>query len=162
MSNETKGEPAMTMQNAPSLRWYQSRVLWAFLFGCAAGGILIGASEYMVLPKDRVTAANQIAPANSLAASYARHADDLGSQLATAQQATRDAQQAARDAQAALSQVKSQLELEKSAKPDRYKIVKEGWRTWRLDSATGTVCLLLASDADWKIPKIAAQGCDVQ
>lgn len=152
----------MTMQSAPSLRWYQSKVLWAFLFGCAAGGILTGVSDYTVLPKDRVSASYQIADADSRAASYARSADGLRSQLATAQQATRDAQQSARDAQAALSQAKSQLELEKSAKPDRYKIVKEGWRTWRLDSATGKVCLLLTSEADWKDPKIAAQGCDVQ
>ena len=145
----------MTNQGTLSLRWYQSKALWSFLFGCAAGGTLIGVSDYMMLPKDRVTAANQIADANSRATSYARYADELRSQLATAQQATRDAQ-------ATVSQVKSQLELEKSAKPDRYKIVKEGWRTWRLDSATGKMCLLLASDADWKNPKTAAQACDAQ
>lgn len=109
----------MTMESELSLRL---KVVGAFLIGCAVGGILAAFGDYMVLPKDRVTASNQIAAANSLAASYARSADDLRSQLATAQQATRDAQ-------AALSQAKSQLEVEKSAKPDRYKVVKEGVRT---------------------------------
>lgn len=142
----------MTIQSELSPRL---KALGAFLIGCAVGGILAAFGDYMVLPKDRVAAANQIADANSRATSYARDADYLRSQLATAQQATRDAQ-------AALSQAKSQLELEKSAKPDRYKIVKEGWRTWRLDSATGKVCLLLTTDEDWKNPKTAAENCDLQ
>lgn len=41
----------------------------------------------------------------------------------------------------------------------RYQIHNEGFRTWRLDTATGQICLLLASSADWKKPDISAQGC---
>lgn len=32
----------------------------------------------------------------------------------------------------------------------RYQIHREGFRTWRLDTATGQSCLLLATEADWK------------
>ena len=32
----------------------------------------------------------------------------------------------------------------------RYQIHREGSRTWRLDTATGRLCLTLTSDADWK------------
>jgi len=42
----------------------------------------------------------------------------------------------------------------------RYQINKEGFRTWRLDTATGQICLLLTAEADWKKPEIQAQGCN--
>ena len=32
----------------------------------------------------------------------------------------------------------------------RFQIHKEGFRTWRLDTATGRSCLLLTTDTDWK------------
>lgn len=32
----------------------------------------------------------------------------------------------------------------------RFQIYKNGFRTWRLDSATGRSCLLLTTDEDWK------------
>ncbi len=32
----------------------------------------------------------------------------------------------------------------------RYQIHKEGLRTWRLDTATGKSCLMLATEAYWK------------
>ncbi len=32
----------------------------------------------------------------------------------------------------------------------RYQLHRDGLRTWRLDTATGSSCLLLASEADWK------------
>jgi hypothetical protein len=41
----------------------------------------------------------------------------------------------------------------------KYQIYKSGWRTWRLDSVTGATCILLTTDAEWKKPEIAAQGC---
>ena len=53
--------------------------------------------------------------------------------------------------------LKSQAELGKGV--GRYQIHREGFRTWRLDTSTGKICLLLASDADWKKPDIAIQGC---
>jgi hypothetical protein len=31
--------------------------------------------------------------------------------------------------------------------------------TWRLDTTTGEDCILLTSEADWKKPETAAQGC---
>jgi hypothetical protein len=66
------------------------------------------------------------------------------------------------EAQAQAARSKKEAEEAKAAKPDRFKIVKEGARTWRLDSATGVVCLLLASEADWKDPKTAGQSCGTQ
>ena len=41
----------------------------------------------------------------------------------------------------------------------RYQLHQNGFRTWRLDTVTGEDCLLLTSDADWKKPSIALQGC---
>lgn len=32
----------------------------------------------------------------------------------------------------------------------RYRLHRDGFRTWRLDTSTGQSCLLLATDADWK------------
>ena len=56
-----------------------------------------------------------------------------------------------------LASLKSQAELGKGV--GRYQIVREDFRTWRLDTSTGQVCLLLASDVDWKKPNVASQGC---
>jgi len=33
----------------------------------------------------------------------------------------------------------------------RYQLHRDGSRTWRLDTATGHLCLLLTNDIDWKI-----------
>ena len=41
----------------------------------------------------------------------------------------------------------------------RYHIFRSGVRTWRLDTDTGRVCVLLASAADWNKPEIKAQSC---
>ena len=41
----------------------------------------------------------------------------------------------------------------------KYEIYRSGFRTWRLDTVTGATCILLTSDADWKKPETAAQGC---
>ena len=41
----------------------------------------------------------------------------------------------------------------------KYEIYRNGFRTWRLDTVTGATCILLTSDADWKKPDTAAQGC---
>lgn len=32
----------------------------------------------------------------------------------------------------------------------RYQLQREGFRTWRLDTANGSICLLLTTDYDWK------------
>ena len=41
----------------------------------------------------------------------------------------------------------------------RYTHFRVGFRTWRLDSATGESCILLTSDLDWKNDKTQLQGC---
>lgn len=40
----------------------------------------------------------------------------------------------------------------------RYQLHREGFRTWRLDTATGRSCLLLTTEADWKDPKTQMQN----
>jgi hypothetical protein len=42
---------------------------------------------------------------------------------------------------------------------NRYQMRTEGYRTWRFDTATGTICLLLAPDWDWKKPDVDLQNC---
>jgi hypothetical protein len=42
---------------------------------------------------------------------------------------------------------------------NRYQMRSEGYRTWRFDTATGKICLLLTPDSDWKKPDVAAQSC---
>ena len=56
-----------------------------------------------------------------------------------------------------LSMLRQQAELGKGV--GRYQIHREGWRTWRLDTATGQICLLLTSESDWKKPETSSQAC---
>jgi hypothetical protein len=35
-----------------------------------------------------------------------------------------------------------------------------GFRTWRFDSVTGDVCILLTTDSDWKNKKTKGQSCN--
>jgi hypothetical protein len=44
----------------------------------------------------------------------------------------------------------------------RYQLHKEGFRTWRLDTATGRSCLMLTTDADWKSEGNAASSCEAE
>src|SRR5258708_23601486 len=41
----------------------------------------------------------------------------------------------------------------------RYQTFVNGGRTWRLDSAKGTSCILLTSEQDWKSPQTKQQSC---
>ncbi|SRR5216684_3282604 len=41
----------------------------------------------------------------------------------------------------------------------RYQIHQNGFRTWRLNTATGQDCLLLTSKEDWKKLDTVMQGC---
>ncbi len=59
-----------------------------------------------------------------------------------------------------LAQLRKDAEIGRSV--GRFQIHRQGWRTWRLDTATGASCLLLTTDADWKKSEIAAQSCTVQ
>lgn len=44
----------------------------------------------------------------------------------------------------------------------RYQIHREGFRTWRLDTATGKSCLLLTVDADWKGAAKDQTSCETE
>jgi hypothetical protein len=50
-------------------------------------------------------------------------------------------------------------DLSRLQRVGRYQQYQSGGRTWRLDTATGENCLLLATEGDWKRPGVAAQGC---
>ena len=41
----------------------------------------------------------------------------------------------------------------------RYQLHRDGSRTWRLDTATGRLCLMLTSDADWKKDASQQSSC---
>jgi hypothetical protein len=56
-----------------------------------------------------------------------------------------------------LAQLRKDAEIGRSV--GRYQMHQMGFRAWRLDTATGTSCLLLTTDADWKKPEIQAQAC---
>lgn len=56
-----------------------------------------------------------------------------------------------------LAQLKHDAEIGKSV--GRYQTFSRGYRTWRMDTATGQNCLLLTTDAEWKKLEIAAQAC---
>jgi hypothetical protein len=56
-----------------------------------------------------------------------------------------------------LAQLRRDAEIGRSV--GRFQIHRVGFRTWRLDTATGFSCLLPTTDADWKNPDTAAQGC---
>lgn len=47
-------------------------------------------------------------------------------------------------------QLKAAVAASQAKQVGRYQLHKEGFRTWRLDTATGKSCLLLTSEADWK------------
>lgn len=47
-------------------------------------------------------------------------------------------------------------------KPGRYQNFSQGYRQWRLDTATGSSCIILASSADWKDPNVKRQGCECE
>lgn len=56
-----------------------------------------------------------------------------------------------------LARLRRDADLGKSV--GRYQQYHQGGRTWRLDTATCSTCLLLTTDAEWKKPEIAAQSC---
>ena len=47
-------------------------------------------------------------------------------------------------------QLKAAVAASQAKQVGRYQLHREGFRTWRLDTATGRSCLLLTSEADWK------------
>lgn len=58
-----------------------------------------------------------------------------------------------------LEQLKTEAALGKSI--GRYHVYTEGFRTFRLDTATGSNCILLATKTDWKNEDTHEQSCGV-
>jgi hypothetical protein len=56
-----------------------------------------------------------------------------------------------------LKKIREQAELGKHI--NRYQMRTEGYRTWRFDTATGKLCLLLTRESEWKDPDIAGENC---
>jgi len=56
-----------------------------------------------------------------------------------------------------LAQLRKEAELGRSV--GRYQNFSKGLFTWRLDTATGDICLLLAPEAEWKKKAVSTQGC---
>jgi hypothetical protein len=56
-----------------------------------------------------------------------------------------------------LAQLKKDAEIGKSV--GRFQLHRDGFRTWRLDTATGTSCLMLTIESDWKKPENKTQAC---
>ena len=47
-----------------------------------------------------------------------------------------------------LNRLRKEAEIGKGV--GRYQMYTQGFRTWRLDTVIGRICLLLTTDADWK------------
>ena len=67
------------------------------------------------------------------------------------------------DAKKQLAETKDPLKKSQDQLTDlqahRYQTFASGGRTWRLDSAKGSTCVLLASDQDWKSVKTKEESC---
>lgn len=60
--------------------------------------------------------------------------------------------------QADMKEARERFAAQYEVKPERYQVFKsESGETWRLDTATGETCLLLATAARWK--KSSTEGC---
>jgi hypothetical protein len=57
-----------------------------------------------------------------------------------------------------LEQLKKQTEVSKGI--GRYQLHVEGIRMWRLDTATGKLCIWLSSEYDWKDPRTRSSSCN--
>jgi len=129
----------MSIQTRLSLSWNQA-VLVAlsigFVIGACIGAVVVSSS----LPRDKVQAATQID-------TLRERVDDLAATLDRAYGQNNSLQRQLTDALADAAKARRETEEAKAAKLDRSKIVKQFARTWRLDSATGEMCLLLATEA---------------
>jgi hypothetical protein len=43
----------------------------------------------------------------------------------------------------------------------KYQLYRQGDITWRLNTDTGEACILFATDAEWRKPRVYQQGCSV-
>jgi septal ring factor EnvC (AmiA/AmiB activator) len=130
------------------------------LLGLAVGVLLGAMTEpvwtyftYLALPKDKATIARQISDLQS------RVGDQMNTITVQSNKIT-ELNNDLKKSEKSLRAAKEEAEQAKTATPRRYEVVKEGARTWRLDTATGKTCLLLASDSDWNKFGMSAQSCE--
>jgi hypothetical protein len=44
--------------------------------------------------------------------------------------------------------------------PGRFQVYRQGNLTWRIDTASGESCVLLATHAEWRKPQVYQNGCN--
>lgn len=138
------------------------RYLGTHLLMALALGVLLGAFTEPIwmfltnygLPKDKMELARKISSLESRVADQMNAIAEQDNKITELKNSLTKSENAVRAA-------KAETEQAKTATPRRYEVVKEGSSTWRLDTATGKTCLLLASDAVWSKPGMAAQNCDL-
>lgn len=59
-------------------------------------------------------------------------------------------------------QLKAAVAASQAKQVGRYQLHREGFRTWRLDTATGSSCLLLTTEADWKGKGSEQSSCSLE
>jgi hypothetical protein len=106
------------------------------------------------LPKDKIELARKISSVES-------RVEDQMSTITKQDHEITELKNALTQSENAVKAAKAETEQAKTATPRRYEVVKEGFRTWRLDTATGKTCLLLTTEADWNKSETAAQNCNL-
>jgi uncharacterized coiled-coil protein SlyX len=142
---------------ASTNRYTGSHLLLALIFGMLLGAFTEPIWMYLTdfgLPKDKKELAQKISRLESRIEDQMKTIAEQSNKIT---ELTNDLNKSERAVKAA----RAETEQAKSATPRRYEVVKEGLRTWRLDTATGKTCLLLATDADWNKPDVAAQNCQL-
>lgn len=59
-----------------------------------------------------------------------------------------------------LEKLRAEAEIGRSV--GRYQLHRVGYRTWRLDTATGKTCLLFSTKEDWKTEDAQASACPAE
>jgi septal ring factor EnvC (AmiA/AmiB activator) len=78
------------------------------------------------------------------------------SELVTVQRQLEQSKQALEETRQTLEETKQAL---RKAESNRYQVFSRGYRTWRLDTGSGSTCLLLTTTEDWKKPETTLSGC---
>jgi hypothetical protein len=63
---------------------------------------------------------------------------------------------------AAKTDLKAAQQQVSECQAHKYQVFKDGGRTWRLDTVTGSSCLLLTTKEDWKKLETMASSCAVE
>jgi hypothetical protein len=140
-------------------------ILLSAAIGFVLGAFLTAMSQpifYASIPKDKAEMAKQIEHLNSRIEDQLQTINNESARIAALNDEIETEKKAATNAQQQVAAARKEAEDAKSAIPHRYEVVKEGARTFRLDTATGKTCLLFATEADWKKPEISAQNCEYE